>query len=200
MVEIDINVLLASVLETYEESNRMLERGVEEEEEEEDDTVIDVRYVGSGGNRMVLDPGAPVSIVSRDWLRRYLEKVRAGEEDLEKSSDAKRFRLGETVYVSEERMTMPFWMRTETGELMREEVKANIIDSEEVGFLCGEETLRDWKAILHFKRKRRELKGRQILLIQVSHLMVELAVGDTTLKTGVVPVSEGLADHNIPPP
>ena len=55
----------------------------------------------------------------------------------------KRFRLGETVYVSEERIMMPVWMETETGELMGEEVKVNIIESEEVGFLSGEETLRD---------------------------------------------------------
>ena len=158
-MKVDMDALLAEILETYEETKRWLENEVEEDEEEEDDTAIDVRYVGSRGDRMVLDSGAPVSIVSQDWLKRYLENIGMSEEDLEKFSDIKRIRLGETVYVSKERMTMPVWMETETGELMREEVEANIIDSKEVGFLCREETLRDWKTILHFKRRRLLLKG-----------------------------------------
>ena len=85
MMKIDINVLLASILETYKEINRLPESGVEEEEEEEDDTdtTIDVRYIGSGGDKMVLDSGALVLIVSRDWLKRYLVRIRTSKEDLE---------------------------------------------------------------------------------------------------------------------
>ena len=51
-------------------------------------------------------------------------------------------------------MKFPVQVRTEKGELVERQVSANVIESRGVSFLCGEETLVDWKVKLHFGRRR----------------------------------------------
>ena len=43
--------------------------------------------------------GAPKSIVSSRWLEGYLRDVKVSNEDIEKGSYARRFRLEKTVYL-----------------------------------------------------------------------------------------------------
>ena len=48
---------------------------------------------------MLIDSGAPKSIVSSRWLEGYLRDVKVSNEDIKKGSYARRFRLEKTVYL-----------------------------------------------------------------------------------------------------
>ena len=103
---------------------------------------------------MVFDSGAPVSLVSSDWLKTYMRNMEMEDEGVERSEDSKRFRLGKTLYVSKEKVKFPILMKTDKDGIIKEETTANVIDSDEVTFLCGEETLVEWKTTLYFGRRK----------------------------------------------
>ena len=68
----------------------------------EEEVVIDVSYMNDGAARMMLiDCGAPKSFVSRNWIEGYLKEMKVDENEIERKSCCKRFRMGETTYVSE---------------------------------------------------------------------------------------------------
>ena len=51
----------------------------------EEEIVIDVKYVNAGADRMMLiDSGAPKSIVSSRWFEGYLRDAKVSEEDVKK--------------------------------------------------------------------------------------------------------------------
>ena len=95
---------------------------------------------------------------------------------IERSMDSKRFRLGRTLYVSKEKVTFPVWMKTGEDDILEEEVTANVIESSEVAFLCGEETLSDFRTTLYFGRRklRFEREEKEVPLIRERHLLVKL--------------------------
>merc|ERR1712237_263506 len=65
---------------------------------------------------------------------------------------------------------------TDTNDFIKRELTANSIQSNEVNFLCGEETLMDWKTILDFadRKLRFKEKDKAVDLIKGSHLLVKL--------------------------
>ena len=72
----------------------------------EEEIVIDVKYVNDGTDRMMLiDNGAPKSIVSSRWLNGYLKDAKVSEEDVKKKACARKFRMGKTVYLSDTEVT-----------------------------------------------------------------------------------------------
>ena len=108
----------------------------------EEEIVIDVKYVEKEiENMMVIDSGAPVSLMSSTWFQNYLKESKVDNEEVQKSSSNQRFRLGKTPYISKEKVTFPVVMKTDSNDFIKRELTANIIESNEVNFLCGEETL-----------------------------------------------------------
>ena len=68
----------------------------------EEDVIVDVKFLNAGASRMMLiDSGAPKSVVSREWIEGYLKDMKADESEIEKKSCCRRFRMGETTYISE---------------------------------------------------------------------------------------------------
>ena len=52
-----------------------------------------------------------------------------------------------------------------------------MIESDEVNFLCGKETLKEWKTVLDFEDNKLGFKGKkekEINLIKGSHMLVKL--------------------------
>ena len=75
---------------------------------------VDVRYVNeSDGLKMIVDSGAPMSIVSAGWLCKYLKEMEVDEKDVEEKSCNRRFRFGEKVYQSKKDVLMPIIMKLE---------------------------------------------------------------------------------------
>ena len=67
-------------------------------------------------------------------------------------------------------------MKTDKNDLFKREVTANIIESDKVNFLCGKETLKEWKTSLDFAEDKLKFKevDKEIDLIKGSHMLVKL--------------------------
>ena len=127
----------------------------------EEEIVIDVKYVEKDiENMMIIDSGAPVSLMSSAWFNNYLKEAKVDDKEVQKSSSNRQFRLGKTPYISTEKVTFPVVMKTDNDDFIKRDVTANIIESKEINFLCGEGTLMDWKTILDFADRKLDLKKR----------------------------------------
>ena len=73
---------------------------------------------------------------------------------MEISGDNQIFRLGKTLYISVEKVKFPVVMKMDGDDFVKREVTANVIESDEVTFLCGEETLMDWRTTLDFGERK----------------------------------------------
>ena len=110
----------------------------------EEEVFIDVNFINDGAARMMLvDCGAPKSVVSREWIEGYLKDMKVDESEIKRKSCCRRFRMGETTYLSEIEITFPIVLKTEDGEYMRRIVIAYIIDAERVNFLLGKESIKE---------------------------------------------------------
>merc|ERR1712237_115679 len=148
----------------------------------EEEIFIDVKDVQKEtDNSMIIDSGAPVSLLSSTWLRNYMEEAKVGKENIRQTSSNRRFRLGKTPYVSTRKVTFPIVMKTDDDDLIRRDVTANVIESDEVSFLCGEETLKAWKTMLDFEQEKLGFKdaNKMVQLTRQSHLVVKLQLVGT---------------------
>ena len=126
----------------------------------EDEVFIDVKHVQKDmENSMIIDSGAPVSLVSSTWLKNYIKEAKVEDESIVKASSNRRVRLRKTPYISTEKVTFPIVIKTDDDDLIKREVTANVIESDEVNFLCGEETLQGWRTVLNFEDKKLGFKG-----------------------------------------
>ena len=68
------------------------------------------------------------------------------------------------------------WFETDKGVLIKREVTANIIESEEVTFMCGEQTLMEWMTVLDFAEQKLGFKqqDKSAVLVKGSHLLARL--------------------------
>merc|ERR1711905_20449 len=104
----------------------------------EEEIFIDVKYVEKElENLMIVDSGAPVSLMSSAWLKNYMKEAKIYQSEVERTSSNQRFRLGKTPYVSSEKVKFPVVMKTNMNDFIKREVIANVIESDEVNFLCG---------------------------------------------------------------
>ena len=86
----------------------------------EEEVVIDVNYMNDGAAKMMLvDCGAPKSVVSKKWIDSYLGEMKVDENEVERRSCCRRFRMGETTYVSEVEITFPIVLKTDDKEYMK---------------------------------------------------------------------------------
>jgi len=143
----------------------------------EEEYFIDIKYVQKEiDNTMIIDSGAPVSLMSSAWFANYIAEAKVDNEEIVKSSSNRRFRLGKTPYISTEKVTFPVVIKTDDNDFMKRIVTANVINSNEVNFLCGEETLVDWRTVLDFEERKLGFKEQQkkVDLIKRTHLVVKL--------------------------
>ena len=112
----------------------------------EEEVIVDVKYVNAGAPRMMLiDSGAPKSVVSKEWIEGYLKDMKVCEDEIEKKSCCRRFRMGNMTYMSEVEIRFPIVLKTDNGDYMKRELTAYIIDADRVNFLLGRETIKEWK-------------------------------------------------------
>merc|ERR1712090_11523 len=67
----------------------------------EEEYCIDIKYVQKDfDNTMIIDSGAPVSLISTAWLANYIEESKVDNGEIVRTSSSRRFRLGKTPYIS----------------------------------------------------------------------------------------------------
>ena len=133
----EIKKTLEGTLAIMKDVERMMEELAVKfvEEETEDEIIIDMKYLKDANDMMVIDLGAPVSLVSSNWLENYMRNMRIDDGEVERSRDNRRFRLGKTLYMSEEKIKFPVLMRTDGNDFIKEDVTENVINLDEVTFL-----------------------------------------------------------------
>ena len=91
--------------------------------------------------------------------------------------------MGKTVYLSEEEVTFPIIMKTDRGDFVKREIVASVIDSEEVNFLCGKETIKKWKTKVDFEEYKQEFKAKdnnvELIESEGGHLLARLELVGT---------------------
>ena len=104
----------------------------------EEEVIVNVNLMNEGAPKMMLiDSGAPKSVVSREWIDGYIKDMKVDESEIERKSCCRRFRMGETTYISEVEIRFPIVLKTDEGEYLKRKFTAYIIDAERVNFLLG---------------------------------------------------------------
>ena len=86
-----------------------------------EEVVVDVNLMNEGAPKMMLiDSGAPKSVVSREWIDGYIKDMKVDESEIERKSSCRRFRMGETTYISEVEIRFTIVLKTDGGEYMKE--------------------------------------------------------------------------------
>ena len=117
--------------------------------------------MNAGAPRMMLiNSGAPKSVVSKEWIEGYLKDMKVGEDEIEKKSCCRRFRMGEMTYLSEVEIRFPIVLKTDNGDYMKRELTAYIIDADRVNFLLGRETIKEWKLRIDHEEDKFEFKEK----------------------------------------
>ena len=81
---------------------------------------INIRYVSNRtGLRMIVDSGAPFSIVSNKWIDRYVKEMEMVMEDIDEKSCRKHFRCEENVHESTKELKFPIVIKTNIGDYIR---------------------------------------------------------------------------------
>ena len=130
-----------------------------------------MNLINEGKARMMLvDCGAPKSVVSREWIEGYLNYMKVDESEIKRRSCYRIFRMGETTYLSEVEITFPIVLKTEDGEYMRRIVIVYIINAERVNFLLGKESIRDLDILVDmsgdrivFKKKEKKVETQEYI-------------------------------------
>ena len=123
--------------------------------------IVDVKFMNAGTPRMMLiDSGAPKSVVSKEWIEGYLKDMKVSEDEIEKKSCCRHFRMGETTYLSEVEIRFPVVLKTDNGDYMKREVTAYIIDAYRVNFLLGRETMKERKLRIDREEDKLEFKDK----------------------------------------
>merc|ERR1712030_78564 len=91
---------LSTVEQSVKKIEEMLKKVTISTQFVEEEIFIDIKYVqGETENSMIIDSGAPVSLISNAWLKNYMEQAKVGDESIRKASSNRRFRLGKTLYI-----------------------------------------------------------------------------------------------------
>ena len=69
--------------------------------------------------------------------------------------------MEKAVYFSKIEVTFPIVMKTTNDNYIKKNVTGNIIDSNEVNFLCGKETTKWWKIKVYMEEDKLEFKEQE---------------------------------------
>ena len=127
---------------------------------ESPEMIINYTYKDMGGQMMILDIGAPVSIAGVSWMTQYLREFGLTIKEMKSSKCNQPFVLGPSRrYLSQTLVELPFLVTRLDG---REDVliiHTYLVDAE-VPFLCGKQTLESWNFKIKSKDKILELESK----------------------------------------
>ena len=86
----------------------------ESKTKEEEEVIVDEQYLNFGSsNMMMIAKGVKESVVSREWIRDYLEVMKIDEIKEQRSNRS--FRIGERPYLNEVEVRFPIELKTDSG-------------------------------------------------------------------------------------
>ena len=109
---------------------------------------------------ILIAKGEKKSIVSREWIREYLEDMKVDNSEIKEKSWCRRFRIGERTYLSEVEVRFSIVLKTDSGDYIKREVEAYMIDADRVNFLLGRETIKEWRLRIDHDEDKLEFKKK----------------------------------------
>merc|ERR1712105_452427 len=108
---------LSTVEQSVKKIEEMLKKVTISTQFVEEEIFIDIKYVQrETDNSMIIDSGAPVSLISYAWLKNYMAEAKVGEESIKQENNSRRFRLGKTLYISKKTVTFPIVIKTDDND------------------------------------------------------------------------------------
>ena len=129
---------------------------------EEDGSYL-VNYAVGDNQVLVIDIGAPVSLVGKKWVKRYMEENGLDKECMESQECEQLFKFGPSrKYVSKEMVRLPVMMRAIDRKVLKVWIMAYVVDAD-VPFLIGKKTLEEWKSRLDTQERELvvEMEGKK---------------------------------------
>ena len=90
---------------------------------------------------MMIAKGVKKSIVSREWIREYLEDMKVDNSEIKEKSCCRRFWIGARTYLSEVEVRFPIVLKKDNGDYIKRAVRADMIDADRVNFLLEMQTM-----------------------------------------------------------
>ena len=147
-----------------------------------------VHYTEKGKRMMILDRGAPVSLVGKKWIEEYLKEQDVEMENMKIEACNQVFRFGPSrKNVSTQMVELPMVVSAMDG---REEVlrlHAYIVDAE-IPFLCGKRTLEGWNAKVDTQNEilETELDGKRrdfrMITTESNHYGIEIGLRNEVIE------------------
>ena len=128
-------------------------------------------------NEMVVDCGAPKTLIGEKYLREYLREHNLENEDIEKIPCNQRFKFGPSqIYISTEKARIPIAMKSKDG-YTRKFVEAFVIQAD-VPFLLGLNTMKQWRIMMDMESEELVFRAFDITVKMMrndgGHLTVQL--------------------------
>ena len=133
-----------------------------------------------GEQVMILDPGAPMSLVGRPWIEEYLAEFDYMIKDMVSSKCYQVFRFGgiDKRHVSTLMIQLPLILRNTLGREELISAQVYVIDGD-VAFLCGTKTLEQWGSNLNMKKSILETCKENV---QIDCRMIKMDAGHYGVK------------------
>ena len=90
--------------------------------------------------------------------------MKVDNSEVKEKSSYRSFRMGERIYISREEIGFPIELKTDSGDYIKREVKAYMIDADRVNFLLGKETMKEWKLKIDQEEDILVFKGKKVRL------------------------------------
>ena len=74
-------------------------------------------------------------------MREYLEDMEVDNSEKKEKRSYRSFRIGERTYSSRVEVRFPIVLKTDSGDYIKREVKADMIDADKVNFFLGKGTM-----------------------------------------------------------
>ena len=144
-------------------------------------TEISVHYINNEQNSMILDTGAPVSLTGKTWLNNYCENMKVQLEDLDSTSCFKHFKFGKKITTSKQLVKIPIRSKDLKGNEKLLTVDAYLLETN-TPFLCGLQTLEEWKGIIDMSNKEGHLLETNIKGVKYAFELVKSEGGHDTIN------------------
>ena len=144
-------------------------------------TEISVHYINNEQNSMIIDTGAPVSLTGKTWLNNYCENMKVQLEDLDSTSCFKHFKFGKKITTSKQLVKIPIRSKDLKGNEKLLTVDTYLLETN-TPFLCGLQTLEEWKGIIDMSNKEGHLLETNIKGVKSAFKLVKSEGGHDTIN------------------
>ena len=149
---------------------------------------------------ILLDSGAPKSVVGQEWFQEYIQENNLKESDIKKQNVTETFKFGAGgLFESKIQVEIPFKIKDNEGDISEVKMKTCIVDHD-IPFLCGRDNIENLGVTIDFSQKTivfKKMEGREYKVrnSQAGHYVIDFERVDG--KHNVTHITEEAKDEEI---